>query len=195
MIILSFKTTRFIFVTGSLCSATFGVSTVFDTQWFQVTIHLFVSLDVGGKEFFSAVRTVSLKPRQTFILNIHYLPFSTGVKYCSVLLVCPQVSEPLFPGFLAFSSFFLPQRISQNEFSCKTAELAVFCVQNTIFCAREMCFRFGEVDDFPFYCHQNMYTWYIFSYYLFVFPPRVFYGSVDVFSLRYIIKLTSCLFN
>lgn len=51
-----------------------------------------VYLDGEGSEFLSAARTVCLKSGQTDSLNIHYLPFCPGTKYCSVLLVCPQVS-------------------------------------------------------------------------------------------------------
>ncbi|KAM3585737.1 uncharacterized protein V6R79_025810 [Siganus canaliculatus] len=48
------------------------------------------------KEFLSAVRSVSLEPGQARTLNIHYLPFWPGTKYCSVLLVCPQVGDMVY---------------------------------------------------------------------------------------------------
>ncbi|KAM9334135.1 cilia and flagella-associated protein 47-like [Symphorus nematophorus] len=49
-----------------------------------------------GGEFLSAVRSVCLKPGQADILNIHYLPFCPGTKYCSVLLICPQVGDMVY---------------------------------------------------------------------------------------------------
>ncbi|KAA8579715.1 hypothetical protein FQN60_006808 [Etheostoma spectabile] len=49
-----------------------------------------------GSEFLSPVRSVCLKSGQADILNIHYLPFSPGTKYCSVLLVCPKVGDMLY---------------------------------------------------------------------------------------------------
>ncbi|XP_029931399.1 cilia- and flagella-associated protein 47-like [Myripristis murdjan] len=49
-----------------------------------------------GSEFFSAVKSVCLKPGQEDTLNIHYLPFYLGNKYCSVLLVCPQVGDMVY---------------------------------------------------------------------------------------------------
>ncbi|CAJ1087521.1 cilia- and flagella-associated protein 47-like isoform X1 [Xyrichtys novacula] len=54
--------------------------------------------DLNGKakEFLSAVRSVYLKPGQGDTLNIHYLPFSPGIKYCSVLLICPQVGDMVY---------------------------------------------------------------------------------------------------
>ncbi|XP_056226909.1 cilia and flagella-associated protein 47-like [Seriola aureovittata] len=58
--------------------------------------------DVEGKhsalkgEFLSAVRSVCLKPGQADTLNIHYLPFCPGTKYCSVLLVCPQAGDMVY---------------------------------------------------------------------------------------------------
>ncbi|XP_078147098.1 cilia and flagella-associated protein 47-like [Centroberyx gerrardi] len=47
-------------------------------------------------EFFSAVKSVCLKPGQADTLNIHYLPFHLGNKHCSVLLVCPQVGDMVY---------------------------------------------------------------------------------------------------
>lgn len=61
-------------------------------------LHLFflcyicVSADVKGSEFLSAVRSVCLKSGQEDVLNINHLPFCPGTRFCSVLLVCPQVS-------------------------------------------------------------------------------------------------------
>ncbi|KAI9525960.1 hypothetical protein NQZ68_002508, partial [Dissostichus eleginoides] len=54
--------------------------------------------DFNGKcsEFLSAVRSVCLKPGQADTLNIHYLPFFPGTKYCSVLLGCPQVGDMVY---------------------------------------------------------------------------------------------------
>ncbi|XP_044200977.1 cilia- and flagella-associated protein 47-like isoform X2 [Thunnus albacares] len=49
-----------------------------------------------GTEFLSAVRNVCLKSGQADTLNIHYLPFCPGSKYCSVLLVCPQVGDTVY---------------------------------------------------------------------------------------------------
>ncbi|XP_071320696.1 cilia- and flagella-associated protein 47-like isoform X2 [Trachinotus anak] len=49
-----------------------------------------------GSEFLSAVRSVCLKPGQADTLNIHYLPFCPGTKYCSVLLVCPQAGDMVY---------------------------------------------------------------------------------------------------
>ncbi|XP_070711754.1 cilia- and flagella-associated protein 47-like [Pempheris klunzingeri] len=53
-------------------------------------------LNGEGSEFLSAVRSVCLKPGQADTLNIHYLPFCPGTKYCSVLLVCPQVGDMVY---------------------------------------------------------------------------------------------------
>ncbi|KAL3045754.1 hypothetical protein OYC64_013917 [Pagothenia borchgrevinki] len=54
--------------------------------------------DFNGEcsEFLSAVRSVCLKPGQADTLNIHYLPFFPGTKYCSVLLGCPQVGDMVY---------------------------------------------------------------------------------------------------
>ncbi|XP_077958392.1 cilia- and flagella-associated protein 47-like isoform X2 [Gasterosteus aculeatus] len=51
--------------------------------------------DISGEatEFLSAMRTVCLKSGQKDTLNLYYLPFCPGTKYCSVLLVCPQVGD------------------------------------------------------------------------------------------------------
>ncbi|XP_047187260.1 cilia and flagella-associated protein 47-like isoform X2 [Scophthalmus maximus] len=49
-----------------------------------------------GSEFLSAVRSVCLKPGQADTLDIHYLPFCPGTKYCSVLLLCPQVGDTVY---------------------------------------------------------------------------------------------------
>ncbi|XP_058470520.1 cilia- and flagella-associated protein 47-like [Solea solea] len=54
------------------------------------------ALSGEGREFLSATRAVCLKSNQSDILNIHYLPFSPGTKYCSVLLVCPQVGDMVY---------------------------------------------------------------------------------------------------
>ncbi|XP_034411441.1 cilia- and flagella-associated protein 47-like [Cyclopterus lumpus] len=55
-------------------------------------------LDINGEdtEFLSAVRSVCLKSGQEDTLSIHYLPFCPGTKYCSVLLVCPQVVDMVY---------------------------------------------------------------------------------------------------
>ncbi|XP_055360929.1 cilia- and flagella-associated protein 47-like isoform X3 [Betta splendens] len=47
-------------------------------------------------EFLSPVKIVCLRPGQTDTLNIYYLPFWPGNKYCSVLLVCPQVGDMVY---------------------------------------------------------------------------------------------------
>ncbi|XP_026220063.1 cilia- and flagella-associated protein 47 isoform X2 [Anabas testudineus] len=54
--------------------------------------------DLNGydSDFLSAVRTVCLKSGQADTLNIDYLPFCPGTKYCSVLLVCPQVGDMVY---------------------------------------------------------------------------------------------------
>ncbi|XP_031708292.1 cilia- and flagella-associated protein 47 [Anarrhichthys ocellatus] len=54
--------------------------------------------DLNGEdtEFLSAVRSVCLKSGQEDTLNIHYLPFCPSTKYCSVLLVCPQVGDMVY---------------------------------------------------------------------------------------------------
>ncbi|XP_042368969.1 cilia- and flagella-associated protein 47-like isoform X1 [Plectropomus leopardus] len=49
-----------------------------------------------GSEFMSTARSVCLKAGQADTLNIHYLPFCPGTKYCSVLLVCPQVGDMVY---------------------------------------------------------------------------------------------------
>ncbi|XP_033472251.2 cilia- and flagella-associated protein 47-like [Epinephelus lanceolatus] len=49
-----------------------------------------------GSEFLCTVRSVCLKPSQAETLNLHYLPFCPGTKYCSVLLVCPQVGDMVY---------------------------------------------------------------------------------------------------
>ncbi|XP_068446525.1 cilia- and flagella-associated protein 47-like isoform X2 [Clinocottus analis] len=54
--------------------------------------------DVNGEDndFLSAVRSVCLKSGQEDTLSIQYLPFCPGTKYCSVLLVCPQVGDMVY---------------------------------------------------------------------------------------------------
>ncbi|XP_035984268.1 cilia- and flagella-associated protein 47 isoform X2 [Fundulus heteroclitus] len=49
-----------------------------------------------ASEFLSTERSVYLKPGQTHALSILYLPFFTGTKYCSVLLLCPQVGDMVY---------------------------------------------------------------------------------------------------
>nr|XP_046237666.1 cilia- and flagella-associated protein 47-like [Scatophagus argus] len=53
-------------------------------------------LNGEGSEFLSAVNSVFLKAGQADTLNIHYLPFCPGTKYCSVLLVCPLVGDMVY---------------------------------------------------------------------------------------------------
>ncbi|XP_062417325.1 cilia- and flagella-associated protein 47-like [Pungitius pungitius] len=55
-------------------------------------------VDVSGEatEFLSGKKTVCLKSGQKDILNLYYLPFCPGTKYCSVLLVCPQVGDMVY---------------------------------------------------------------------------------------------------
>ncbi|XP_026157201.1 cilia- and flagella-associated protein 47-like isoform X2 [Mastacembelus armatus] len=53
-------------------------------------------LNSEATEFLSPVRSVCLKSGQADTLNIHYLPFCPGTKYCSVLLVCPQVGDMVY---------------------------------------------------------------------------------------------------
>ncbi|XP_074483047.1 cilia and flagella-associated protein 47-like isoform X1 [Sebastes fasciatus] len=53
-------------------------------------------IDGESSEFLSEVRSVCLKPGQADTLNIHYLPFCPSTKYCSVLLVCPQVGDMVY---------------------------------------------------------------------------------------------------
>lgn len=57
-----------------------------------------VHADGESSEFHSIVRDVCLKPGQTDTLSVHYLPFFPGTKYCSVLLVCPQVRARALVG-------------------------------------------------------------------------------------------------
>ncbi|KAM8722646.1 cilia- and flagella-associated protein 47-like isoform 1-T1 [Acanthopagrus schlegelii] len=52
--------------------------------------------DGDDSEFLSAERSVCLKSGQADTLNIYYLPFCPGTKYCSVLLVCPQVGDMVY---------------------------------------------------------------------------------------------------
>ncbi|XP_072305824.1 cilia- and flagella-associated protein 47-like [Eucyclogobius newberryi] len=47
-------------------------------------------------EFLCAVNSVFLKSGQEHSLNIDYLPFSLGSRYCCVLLLCPQVGEIVY---------------------------------------------------------------------------------------------------
>ncbi|KAK5608644.1 hypothetical protein CRENBAI_022655 [Crenichthys baileyi] len=49
-----------------------------------------------ANEFLSPERSVYLKPGQAHTLSILYLPFFTGTKYCSVLLLCPQVGDMVY---------------------------------------------------------------------------------------------------
>ncbi|KAM6957968.1 LOW QUALITY PROTEIN: cilia and flagella-associated protein 47-like [Tautogolabrus adspersus] len=53
-------------------------------------------LDGEDSEFLSAARSVYLKSGQDDTLIIHYLPFCPGTKYCSVLLICPQVGDMVY---------------------------------------------------------------------------------------------------
>ncbi|XP_051915032.1 cilia- and flagella-associated protein 47-like isoform X1 [Hippocampus zosterae] len=60
-------------------------------------MHVCVSFaDGDGSEFISTVSSVSLKPGQCDILNLQFLPFSPGAKYCAVLLICPQVGDMVY---------------------------------------------------------------------------------------------------
>ncbi|XP_061692741.1 cilia and flagella-associated protein 47-like isoform X2 [Syngnathoides biaculeatus] len=52
--------------------------------------------DGDGSEFISTVNSVSLKPGQSDLLNLHFLPFCPGAKYCAVLLICPQVGDMVY---------------------------------------------------------------------------------------------------
>ncbi|XP_030010449.1 cilia- and flagella-associated protein 47-like [Sphaeramia orbicularis] len=61
--------------------------------------------ETGGKcsdhsgedsDFSCAVRSIFLKSGHTNTLKLHYLPFCPGIKYCSVLLVCPQVGDMVY---------------------------------------------------------------------------------------------------
>ncbi|KAF3706395.1 Cilia- and flagella-associated protein 47 [Channa argus] len=52
--------------------------------------------DGDGNEFLSEVRNIYLKSGQAETLKIHYLPFCPGTKYCSLLLVCPQVGDMVY---------------------------------------------------------------------------------------------------
>ncbi|XP_061833957.1 cilia- and flagella-associated protein 47-like [Nerophis lumbriciformis] len=52
--------------------------------------------DGDGREFLSTVSSVSLKPGQSDVIGIHFLPFRPGIKYCAVLLVCPQVGDVVY---------------------------------------------------------------------------------------------------
>ncbi|XP_029369560.1 cilia- and flagella-associated protein 47-like [Echeneis naucrates] len=54
------------------------------------------ALNDESSEFLSAVGSVCLKPGQADTLNIHHLPFYPGFKYCSVLLVSPQVGDMVY---------------------------------------------------------------------------------------------------
>ncbi|XP_056883896.1 cilia- and flagella-associated protein 47-like [Takifugu flavidus] len=49
-----------------------------------------------ASDFHSAVRSIFLTSEQEDTLNIHYLPFFPGTKYCSVLLVCPEVGDMVY---------------------------------------------------------------------------------------------------
>ncbi|XP_057679008.1 cilia- and flagella-associated protein 47-like isoform X2 [Corythoichthys intestinalis] len=49
-----------------------------------------------GTEFISTAGSVNLKPGQSDTLILHFLPFSPGVKYCAVLLICPQVGDMVY---------------------------------------------------------------------------------------------------
>lgn len=51
----------------------------------------FAHLGNEASGFHSSVRSIFLTSEQEETLNIHYLPFFPGTKYCSVLLVCPEV--------------------------------------------------------------------------------------------------------
>ncbi|CAK6965505.1 LOW QUALITY PROTEIN: cilia and flagella-associated protein 47-like [Scomber scombrus] len=52
--------------------------------------------DGEGSDFLCEVRSVCLKSGQADTLTIHYLPFCPGSKYCSILLVCPQVGDMVY---------------------------------------------------------------------------------------------------
>ncbi|XP_045909360.1 cilia- and flagella-associated protein 47-like isoform X3 [Micropterus dolomieu] len=56
----------------------------------------YADLNGEGSEFLSPVKSICLNSGQADTLNIHYLPFSPGTKYCSVLLVCPQVGDMVY---------------------------------------------------------------------------------------------------
>ncbi|KAM4711439.1 LOW QUALITY PROTEIN: cilia- and flagella-associated protein 47-like [Anableps anableps] len=52
--------------------------------------------DGEANEFLSTERSVYLNPGQTHNLSILYLPFFTRTKYCSVLLLSPQVGDMVY---------------------------------------------------------------------------------------------------
>ncbi|XP_015233239.1 PREDICTED: cilia- and flagella-associated protein 47 [Cyprinodon variegatus] len=52
--------------------------------------------DGEASEFLSTEKSVFLQPDQRHTLSILYLPFYTGTKYCSVLLLSPQVGDMMF---------------------------------------------------------------------------------------------------
>ncbi|CAL8406737.1 unnamed protein product, partial [Arctogadus glacialis] len=47
-------------------------------------------------EFFSAVKSVCLKPGQGDTLEVSFLPLSPGPKHCSLLLLCPHVGDMVY---------------------------------------------------------------------------------------------------
>nr|XP_057907492.1 cilia and flagella-associated protein 47-like isoform X2 [Doryrhamphus excisus] len=52
--------------------------------------------DDDGREFLSTASSLSLKPGQSDIISVHFLPFCPGTKYCAVLLVCPELGDVVY---------------------------------------------------------------------------------------------------
>ncbi|KAM4559691.1 cilia- and flagella-associated protein 47-like isoform 2-T3 [Odontesthes bonariensis] len=89
----------------------------------EMTSDLIIGTQVENgddREFQSATRSVCLKSGQADSVSILYLPFFPGTKYCSVLLVCPQVGDMVYM-VKATSQLPLPSPLSAR--SCNTVSI------------------------------------------------------------------------
>ncbi|XP_072235639.1 cilia and flagella-associated protein 47-like [Leuresthes tenuis] len=86
----------------------------------EMTSDLMIGTEVENgddREFLSATQSVCLKSGQADGVKILYLPFFPGTKYCSVLLLCPQVGDMVYL-VKATSQLPLPSPLSTK--SCNT---------------------------------------------------------------------------
>ncbi|XP_028326986.1 cilia- and flagella-associated protein 47-like isoform X3 [Gouania willdenowi] len=107
-----------------------------------------ICADKEDCEFLSKLRTVCLGPGQADTLGINYMPFYPGTKYCSVLLVCPQVGDMVYM-IKATSELPLPSPLSANpstiEFPAKNSNRAI-CLQCQLGQVCEEVFRVPGVN-------------------------------------------------
>ncbi|XP_053738274.1 cilia- and flagella-associated protein 47-like [Synchiropus splendidus] len=94
--------------------------------------------DHYDSEFISAVKCIYLKSGQEDTLTIYFLPFSPGKKYCSVLLVCPQVGDMVY---LIKATAHLP---TPSLFTLKPSSSSVAVQDNAVL---HLCCTVGQVCE------------------------------------------------